>query len=241
MSSLKLEKFIFHDVLNNLKFTEMSDVTMTYISLKSQKLWENELEKIDERFSMFKTDPMNNSLFIAYKIKEEFEKICSPFDLNFNSKCTEILSKKSLIDDPNREFIATQLRESAFQHLTRASKMQGYLFVKKEVREKIIESHILFLKNEYYEIVKYYSNSIKNCDFYYQNYIDLLNEQIKFDINEVNKFVNEVNKEIIKIDEIKDLDDHNLELTNYEIRVKEKQRQLECIVQMDQDLRDIIE
>ena len=232
--SCKNKKTSLNDLSKNFKFVQMSEITIPYIQIKnSLKTTE---EKINDRYLMYKSNESNDSFLISSKIRDELAKIISPYDLEIVQNCNKILSKIGVKDDPNRFTIMNELEISSHANIIMIfSKL--YDFQVNDVKKMgiIKNSHYVFLKKEYFSIIKYLYNS-NNFDDHYENNLDILNDQYKNDLNIIASVIDNIRKGLILVDE--KIDDSLKGTTNYEIRQKEKTRQQIVQIGIDGDLRD---
>lgn len=106
----------------------------------------------------------------------------------------------------------------------------------------MINAHIIFLKNEFFELIKWNSNEKKYNMVYEDNY-DVLENQIKNDkviINAIfREFFDKIN--IKKNPEKQDIKEDIKKGTNYSMKETENLREIKVTVQMNKDQKTEIE
>lgn len=217
----------------------MSEIATPYIELKNEL---NLLEKaINDRYEEYKTNPKNNSFFISVNIKDELNKIIPPFDIELIQMCNKCLSKLDIKDDPNRVIIENELKISAEKNIyLMFSQLYDFECDDENKISVLSSSHHVFLKKEYFDIVKYISVS-KYFDDYYENNLDILNQQNKADLVFISNTIKNINEKLISMSDENKFDYLNHGSSNYEIRQKEKIKEQRIQIAIDGDLTDEIE
>lgn len=168
--------------------------------------------------------------------------IATQFDSDFNYECNLILSKIAHNDDTRRQFIIQELEYSSnqkFRSYSVSGKLifQPFEFLDKKRVGVIKKSHNEFLKDEYYMILRYLSDKNEFLSSY-DIFIDILNDQINKDASRFDDLISQAKSFYEKQSQIKDV---LLASTNYEIRQKEKVKEIKVQISFSGDLKDEID
>lgn len=121
-------------------------------------------------------------------------------------------------------------------------KINSKFYWTEEQMHLMINAHIIFLKNEFFELIKWNSNEKKYNMVYEDNY-DVLENQIKNDkviINAIfREFFDKIN--IKKNPEKQDIKEDIKKGTNYSMKETENLREIKVTVQMNKDQKTEIE
>ena len=236
--------YLYEDVQKNLRFTQLSQMSNSYIKLKNSSSWKTKLiELIKQRYSILEiNDSLQfNSLAIHSKLKTEIQSILFPFDEEFIEACNLILSEiKTKINTKNREVFISELEISSKENLNIIRKFNDSEFLPIEKVDNIKNSHVAFLKEEFFSIIKNLSPQ-KSFNSVYEDNLDVLNEQIEKDSKEISDRSKEAESNIEKLRETKNMNNEYLDGTNVTIRQAENVREIKVEVEINSDLKGIID
>lgn len=246
----------YEDVLNSFKFIQMSEMSDTFIQLKTKKKWRREIEKlIMNRYMNYKLNPANSSLSIVSQIRKELLEFVSPYDKEFIHEINSILFRIENKDDPNRNFISSELEITACKSFDNLNQFAEDFLNKKKIFI-YRKSHIRLLEKDYFNIISYMvkctihnfdagnkmwildNQNEKNLfDFYYSRNIEILKEQIKKDCSRFLDAEREAKEKFGKYKLNQESDDFIKEITNYNIKQNEKYREQHLQIGIGGDLR----
>lgn len=175
---------LYEDVLNSFKFIQMSEMSDTFIQLKTKKKWRKEIEKlIMNRYMNYKQNPANSSLSIISQIRKELLEFVSPYDKEFIHEINSILFRIENKDDQNRNFISSELEITACKSFDNLNQFAEDFLNKKKI-DIYRKSHIRLLEKDYFNIISYMVKcTIHNFDTEFGNKMWILDNQ-----NEKNLF-----------------------------------------------------
>lgn len=115
--------------------------------------------------------------------------------------------------------------------------IDDHVFLNENKVNLFIQSHINLLKEEYCDILKFIY-PLKKLGMFYENNIDILNEQIKNDLIKFSDAQKEVKERYEKYNEKEDLMNLVYGSTNYQIKQQEKFKEIKITVKLNGDLKD---
>ena len=219
---------------------ELSRISRIYIYLKNEKDWETQLEKIiNNKYKIIKENQKNQKDVnkILLQLNLEVDSLSPFFDTDFKNKCQRILNDIRKKNSEKNGTLKIGLKKSSEENLRYLKQVinNNYDWTK-EKRNDLIESHVQFLKEDFFQIFKktYLNDDINK---YYKECISILNSQIQSDKVELIEYFNIIIKSTKK--EVRNKSTLNRG-TNYTIREVEHKKEIKVTVEVDGELKNEI-
>lgn len=223
----------FRDSFCNFDFIQISDLTNSYVKVKSRNKWKPKLKKlIHERFRQLKQNNLDglNDLSLTIKLNKELIKIRPSIDIEFTQECNLILDDiRNRIIKKNEDIFIQELKQSSLNSIEYLTALiQKADFIPSDKKKSMKDSHDSFLRNEFFDIIKalYPKDAIvhvfnKNSSIL-ENQIEIDKEALK---NIFKKYSPKNDEKVVNlIDSIR-------EGTNYTIKETENIREIEVVVE----------
>lgn len=203
-------------------YTELHDVLLNMFGLVEGNTFDSKLANLENESKAFY--PNSDDRFACY-----IDMILTNLKLD---NCQDIHIN-----------IVNRLKKESQNHLSYLKKKINEKKLLTEIQMNIIErSHINFLQNQFFNIIRDVSNN-NFIDNYYEKNSDILDEQIKEDRIEIkkcfNRFLTNWSKKETVIE--KKYEELAMKGTNYVMREVQKTREIEVIVAEDGDIDTLID
>lgn len=226
------------EIKMNFQYLPLFEMSSDYFYLKDDPL--KLKQKITKMYKLLKKDAQNsNSFIIISKLQEEILKSFPILDREYANQCNLIITELSHeINQGKSNIIANELSISSKNNLTYLSKMtEDECYLTEDQMDNIKNSHINFLKNEFFNIIKSIYPKEKIPDVYHDNE-NILLDQIKKDFHSLSliftKFVQKL--KIQKLEKSIEMEQG----TNYTIRERENEREIKVRVEINGDIEKLI-
>ena len=184
---------------------------------------------------LMKNEPLViNCMKIISKLQKEISEVSLSFDFAFQEQCKFIIENlKIQVNKNNREICKSEIKTSSKLKKKTLSKYQNHEFKSIEKVQNIINEHIQFIKEEFFNIIQSLSDK-KFLNVLYEDNIDILNNQINEDIRDINNFVE---KKKTECDKNYSNNEYLIDPgTNYSIREAQNEKELKILIDVGKDL-----
>lgn len=230
----------FSDIKILFQFLPLFRMTSFYISAVFDKKLDLK-KKIEDRYLEIKKADMDNhnEFVLISMLQKEILKTFPIIDRKYFDKCNLILTEISKgISQENQDYILKELHLSSVLYLG----YLGYIYESRvywtdEEIEGLKNSYVNFLKEEYFDIIKY-NYPIEKIPIIYANNEKMLLYIIKQAYEEFEFIFREYKKKIELKNQIREVEMEKG--TNYTIRERENEREIKVRVELDGNLEKLI-
>lgn len=231
------------DILINLHYILMSEMSSMYIILRRKIEWKIELQKIiSDRYEMLKNNNCEelSEFILLTKLFTEIASIYPLIDTEFDEEINKIFTDRiNKYLKQYSDIFTKELQISSASNLESISnQIKRVKYISETNKINIINSHKNFLKKEFFSIVKYYSPINEFATIYSKN-TEIVEKQIDLDIKEIENYFEKYLKKEHHFNN--DNNNRRRTTTNYFLREVENIKEKEVIVESNQKLEDVIE
>ena len=235
------------ETFDRFDFYEISYVSYFYIRIKQDSEQKMKLEeKIKKRFEQYKefNDDCLSDSNLLLNLNNEIIKTYPSIDDDYKNDCNAIISTiRNEIIQKNKDVICCELEESSKNNLLYLTNIiNSQDFWSDESKRSIKNSHVNYLKSEFFSIIKNIYEKNDRSHVFEISY-SVLENQIDEDcsiIDHIFKNLGNKNSDEKKNQKIIDLDEQITKRTNYMVRERENVREMKIIIDAGQ-LDDVIE
>lgn len=224
------------NIRKNFQMITIANVSNMYINLKSKDDWKSNLKQIiKHRFEQMKESNFKNldDDALLRNLNNEIMIIHPSIDSDFYSSCIEVLNEiKKSYTKMNEDIFNKELSISSAANIKYLTEViNGQYYWTDEKKDLIENSHVNFLKKEFYSILRAY-HSKNDFGLILNANKSILMNQIENDQKIIRQvFVDLENRYKSPTQEKIDIIDEKREGANYTVKETEREKQIEAVVE----------